>query len=107
MADLAPVTRPNGKVYRPRKIVTWSWENEGYPDDECGAVVLGTHDAEKAKMLADHAVKRWFDDALIATKPEVAWFRLGYLSGVLTWLRDPVNGRAGVMFTADYPEADQ
>lgn len=99
------ITRPNGKPYRPRKVVAWRWENDdAYPVDEgCGAVVLGTHDTERARALADSAIKRWFDGDLIAAKPEVGWFRLGYQGGDLTWLHDEIHGRAGVMFTADYP----
>ncbi len=103
MTDLLTITRPNGKRYRPRKIVTWRWENDGWDNDDCGAVVLGTHDVEIAQEEAEYAIKYWFDSGLIASKPEVGWFRLGYLNGEPTWLRDAVMGRAGVMFTADYP----
>jgi hypothetical protein len=82
MDELPAVTRPNGKQYRPRKVVAWRWENDDASPvlEGCGAVVLGTHD------------------------PEVNWFRLGYQGGELAWVRDAVKGRAGVMFTADYPE---
>ncbi len=100
---LATVTRPNGKPYRPRKIVTRRWENVGGYDEDCGAVVLGTHDIEAARQEADRAIKFWFDHDMVATKPEVSWFRLGYANGEPMWLRDEVKGRAGVMFTADYP----
>lgn len=102
MAELEPVTRPNGKTYRPHKIVTWRWENDD--DESCGVLVLGMHDVDKARSEADKAIKYWFDTDLIATKPDAGWFRSGYHNGEPTWLRDPVKGRAGVMFTADYPE---
>lgn len=45
------VTRPNGKLYRPRKGL----RQIGYWDDTYGesrVVVLGTHDIEKARAFA-------------------------------------------------------
>lgn len=107
MSELEPITRPNGKVYRPRKVVTWKWENEGYPNDDCGVVVLGTQDLDRALKAADRAIKFWYDTDLVPANPEVNWFRLGYSYGDLVWLRDETSGRAGVMFTADYPAAPQ
>lgn len=101
---LPPITRPNGKVYRPREVVTCRWENDGWDDERCGAVVLGTHDVEYAQNEADRAVKYWFDGDLVAAEPEVGWFRDGYHQSERTWIRDEVKGRAGVMFTAKYAD---
>lgn len=107
LPTLAPIERPNGKLYRPRKIVVEPWENDGWANDGCGAVVLGTHDVEAARALATERIRDWFDSELTPTKPEVGWFRLAYggSRGEMNWVRDEVHGRAGVMFTADYPEA--
>lgn len=103
VTKLTPIKRPSGKIYRPRKVRCYAWENQDL-DDGYGAVVLGTHDVELAEKLATNAIKYWFDSELIATKPEVGWFRSGYHHGEPTWIRDQVRGRAGVLFTADYPE---
>jgi hypothetical protein len=103
----APVTRPNGKAYKPRRITYDRWDNEeAYGGDGCGAIILGTHDIEAARPIADQIVREW-DNEYVATKPEVGWFRLSYAGyrGDMVWARDEVRGRAGVMFTADYPAA--
>lgn len=98
---LPAVLRPNGLLYRPRKIAVYSWENDNRY--ECGAVVLGTHDVVHATELATAAIHAWFDSRLTATNSDVDWFRDGFDdSGRRAWVRDDVRGRAGVMFTADY-----
>lgn len=99
----AQVVRPNGKTYRARKVRMCVWDNGGYHNDDKGVVVLGTHDVEQATAVAHEGVRYWFDHELIATKPEVGWFRLGYHFGEQSWMRDQIKGAAGVMFTADYP----
>ena len=102
---LDPIARPNGKLYRPRKVAVTQWENEGWPDDSASVVVLGTHDVEAARTAAEAWIRWWYDPEFVATKPEVGWFRLGYggSQGEMQWHRDEVRGRAGVMFTADHP----
>lgn len=90
------IVRPNGQPYRPRKVVVESWENDG---EDCGCIVLGTHDIERAQPLADEACEAWH--GMPATRPELGWWRLGYQYGELRWSNDPVKGRAGVYFTAD------
>ena len=99
-----PIERPNGKLYRPFKVVAHAWENDD--GQGSGAVVLGTQDIERARALATEAVQLWFDGDFVAVHPIVGWFRLGWNYGELTWIRDPVRGRAGVQFDADYPEGD-
>ena len=100
------LVRPNGRIYRPRKVVGYAWEN---PDDLSsdfisGVIVLGTHDVERARTLACSLGRYWFglDHAI---RPHVGWFRDGFEYGVRCWVDDPVTGRAGVMFTAsEYPD---
>lgn len=105
MAPMAPellaVERPDGRLYRPRKVVVWPWENDdAWSEWRGGAVVLGTHDVERARELADSSIKLWFGAELSAVKPEPGWWRLGYSYGDPTWIEDVVRGRAGVWFTA-------
>ncbi|MEP6477834.1 MAG: hypothetical protein ABJB03_00455 [Rhodoglobus sp.] len=54
MTALPAITRPNGKLYRPRKVdatVTWM-------DDEPHSVmVFGTHSAEVARPLAEEILR--------------------------------------------------
>lgn len=97
-----PITRPNGQLYHPRKVVTVAWEDDDGGD--CGCIVLGTHDIARAQPLADEACELWH--GMPATRPELGWYRLGYQSSQeLHWINDPVRGRAGVYFTADDPAA--
>jgi hypothetical protein len=102
--DLPPITRPNGKTYRPRRIVARPWENDDAQDNRCGAVVLGTHDIDLARPLAQRECTYRFGMAY-AIKPDVDWFRDGFVYSERAWIRDEVRGSAGVMFTAsDDPE---
>lgn len=90
-----PVTRPDGRVYQPVRIVAHALADE----DECfsGVVVLGTHDMAIAQEMADDYAAWQLGTGSAALEPETGWFRDGY-SGRRMWLRDPVKGRAGVMF---------
>lgn len=98
--DLPAIKRPNGKDYQPRKIIAHSWENDTVHDSSAGVVVLGTHDVERARVLADSCVKSWFGSELSAVEPEPGWYRLGYERGEPMWMEDERRGRAGVWFTA-------
>ncbi|WP_292727137.1 hypothetical protein [Microbacterium sp. UBA837] len=49
------ITRPNGSVYRPRKIRTQLLGNE---DETNAVVVLGTHDLADARVRAQAEVKK-------------------------------------------------
>jgi hypothetical protein len=93
------LVRPNGKRYRPRAITVHPWMGR----EDCGAVVLGTHDVQRAARMAEEEVQREFDREYIATKPEPGWYRLGMCRGERRWITDEVRGAAGVYFTADYP----
>ncbi|HEV2779093.1 MAG TPA: hypothetical protein VGX25_06780 [Actinophytocola sp.] len=102
---LEPITRPNGKVYRPRKVDVYPVDGDGWSEwDQPGVVVLGTHDIERARPLALRAVD-FFHGVQYAVKPRTGWWRLGYQAGELRWIHDDVHGRAGVMFDgSDDPE---
>ena len=104
LIPLVPVARPDGRIYRPRKIVACRWDNDGYNDMDCGVVVLGTHNVEAAAEEADRCVKYFFDNDLVAGSPIIGWYRDGYNEQGPAWICDDVKGRAGVMFTARYPE---
>jgi hypothetical protein len=99
---LPPITRPNGKLYRPRMIKAAAWDDTS--GDLGGVFVLGTHDIERARPLAVRAIQAWHDSSMTAVRPELRWVRSGIANGEPTWLDDPVRGRAAVEWTADYPE---
>jgi hypothetical protein len=96
LIPLIPVTRPDGRIYRPRKIVACAVADE----DELlsGVVVLGTHDAGRAQPLADAYACWQLGTGYVATDPETGWFREGYEAGRPMWVRDENKGRAGVFF---------
>lgn len=104
MADLPSIVRPNGKVYRPRKIVVQPWDNDTSGRDEsCGVIVYGTHDENLAQGLADAEIKRLWDSDWIGINEGCGWFRSAYRYGDLVIVDDEVHGRAGIYFRADYP----
>lgn len=100
---LVPVRRPDGRWYRPRKVVAQAWEDDDRDiDPRRGAVVLGTHDVQEATSLAQYACGVWYGSAVVES-PVVGWFRRGYVAGRQgdpCWIQDPKRGRAGVMFTS-------
>ena len=96
MADLKPIERPSGKVYRPRKVIAHAVADEDGLTS--GVMVLGTHDIERAQKLADECAAAWVESGYVAISPECGWFREGFEAGELRWLRDEERGRAGVCF---------
>lgn len=100
--ELKPIKRPNGRVYYPRKIVTDVWQDDdsGWGDGTCGAIVLGTHDVEAARPLADSMIKSSFDTYMAAVEPKLGWYRSAIRYGRSQWVSDPDLGRAAVWFTA-------
>ena len=96
MSTLAPITRPDGRVYRPLKIAAYAVADE----DEflSGVTVLGTHDMTVAQQMADEYAAWQLGSGSVALEPETGWFREGFESGRRMWIRDPAKGRAGVMF---------
>jgi hypothetical protein len=95
--DLKLITRPNGKPYRPRKVIAYGV----YDANECpvGVVVFGTHDVDRALALADLFVKCDLLDAGYApAEPSCVWWSDGFEGGARHWITDPEHGRAGVWF---------
>lgn len=95
-AALAGITRPNGKPYRPRKLVAYSVADE----DEivAGAVVFGTHDPVRARDLAGEVIRRDVGHEYVPVKPCRVWWRDGFDGGRRMWVTDEEHGRAGVWF---------
>ena len=90
------VTRPGGRVYRSRKVITCA-----VTDDEeslCGVMVLGTHDTGRAQPLADDYAAWQVGNGTVAADPVAGWYRDGYSGGRRCWVDDPEHGRAGVWF---------
>ena len=90
------ITRPNGKPYRPRKVTGHAVADED--DMVVAVVVLGTHDVERARPLAEDCVRAWVDGSYTAVNPVTGWWRDGFDMGQRCWVADPVRGRAGVWF---------
>lgn len=93
MAELVPVTRPNGKVYRPRK------PPRAVPveDDRDGSTVyvLGTHDVERARALAQRVTT-------VCPYPRAeSWHRLGMRNGDPYYVYDDVRGAPSLVFVEE------
>ena len=91
------ITRPDGRIYRPRKVVAHAISDR-YDDDLIGVVVLGTHDILRARALADEYVAWQIGSEFTAVTHHTGWWRDGFEYGHRVWVSDPVKGRAGVMF---------
>lgn len=100
--SLVSISRPNGAIYRPRKVVAYDWEDPWAWDTATqGAVVFGTHDVDRARPVAEQVCGNY------AVNPRKGWWRDGYANGERAWIHDPVRGRAGVMFDAsDDPDPE-
>ncbi|WP_134667880.1 hypothetical protein [Amycolatopsis sp. CFH S0078] len=101
MTKLDPVKRPNGKIYRPRKIrAIYCPDYDGLRDS---VFVLGTHDVTSALELASAEARyrigstRFLLDAI----GEVGWWRTTMDRGepVVVW--DEFRGAAGVRFECE------
>jgi hypothetical protein len=95
--QLPPIERPNGKLYRPRKVIAYGV----YDADECpvGVVVFGTHDADRAGALAESFVKcDLLDSGYVPVNPSRVWWRDGFDGSARAWITDEEHGRAGVWF---------
>lgn len=94
-----PVVRPDGRVYRPRRLVVQEWED----DWESGVLVLGTHDVVRARALALGVCHRDHGPESTALFVATGWYRDGYAYGERAWIHDDVRGRAGVKFEVVAP----
>jgi hypothetical protein len=90
------IQRPNGKFYRPRKVIAACVVDA----DEiiAGVMILGTHDLDRAQPLADQYAAWQLDSGYAAARPLPGWYREGFAGGQLRWITDEVHGRAGVWF---------
>ena len=87
------IVRPNGKLYRPRRVTACA-----VGEDDEGVLVLGTHDLARAQFLADEMAEYVAGSGFAAVDPWLGWFRDGYRNGRREWVTDEVRGRAGVCF---------
>lgn len=98
---LPPITRPNGKLYRPRSLRVVGWDDHSTYPESWQVAVLGTHDIARAREEARHG---YHCPHLI--NPETGWVRLGMRRGDPHWVYDEVRGAACVIFdeSDDPPE---
>lgn len=104
MTELPAIERPNGKLYRPRKIRVTGWDPEDWGhgwDRPPQTAVLGTHDIEVARQ---HATSGFTCHYLI--NPTLGWMRQSMRNGDPWWVDDEVRGAACVIFdeSDDPPE---
>lgn len=104
--DLVPVVRPDGRVYKPRKLPRAQVvQNVDDREPYAWVLVLGTHDVDRAHALAARvaAGEGMYADRATA---ERTWMRLAMRNGDPVYDRDPVRGAATVTFVVtDDPPA--
>lgn len=88
------ITRPDGRLYHPRRVVAYVTG-----EDAEGVLVLGTHDLARAQILADQVAEQAAGTGFTAVDPRTGWWRDGFEYGQRAWVADEVRGRAGVWFT--------
>ncbi len=97
MPDALPlIPRPDGRLYRPRKVTAYPVGDDNGALD--GVLVLGTHDTARALALATVLVTAELGRFYLPATPELVWVRDGMTGGERAWVPDEVNGRAGVLF---------
>jgi hypothetical protein len=111
MSDALPaIERPNGKLYRPRKVDAVGLGNE---DEITHILVFGTHNKDFAEAHAAPDLERLSDEFYysdfrlqISGPGKQGWYRRD-LAGfeddapIYVFAEDPKTGRAGVMFPVD------
>lgn len=113
---LPAVQRPNGSLYRPRKIDVVGLGNE---DEITHVIVFGTHDTRFAEVHAGPELERISDEFYytdfrieISGPGKRGWYRRD-LAGfqddapLYQFTEDPEKGRAGVMFPVDEIEVER
>lgn len=93
---LPVITRPNGKPYRPRRVVAETFLD--MDEAVAGVVVFGTHNVVRARLLAEHLIRYETDTAITDCTVELVWWRDGFESGFRRFVDDADRGRAGVKF---------
>lgn len=96
MPELTPVVRPNGKLYRPRKLRAIYFENDHL--GRYGVLVLGTHTQSVGLPLAGAEARYRVEGGVLDAIPEEGWWRDGFECGERAWVWDEVHGAAGLRF---------
>jgi hypothetical protein len=65
-----------GVAYVEGKLVALGWDNTGLPGGGRGVLVWGTSDTDKARPLAEYAIRKQFGAGLAARYPEPGRWRL-------------------------------
>jgi len=91
--QLAAIERPNGKLYRPRRVVAYACG-----EDAESVLVVGTHDYDRAQVLANEIAEHIAGSGYVAVDWSTGWYRDGFECGERRWVHDDVRGRAGVFF---------
>ncbi len=116
MNGFPPIKRPNGILYRPRKLIAVPLGDE---DETTGVVVFGTHDVSVARGWAEHeltALSKEFHRAEVKYRVESEGERV-WLAQHLShfedrtpyyvYRKDPERGRAGVEFDVQEYDATE
>lgn len=99
MPDLVAVTRPNGKVYRPRKQPVGVIVHDRHEDPRW-IYILRTHDIGRARAMANRMAD---SEGFHIDDDEVwkGWSRDGMLNGERVYVEDPIRGVPTVHFGLD------
>lgn len=93
---LPAIERPNGKLYRPQRVVARLLDSD--QDMDALVLVTGTHDIERAKALASGLVTEWHGRGYEPVFARTGWWRETIRRHERYWDDDEVRGAAGVMF---------
>lgn len=96
MPDLEMIMRPNGRPYRPRKVIAHALSDEY--DWLSGVLVTGTHDQDRALRLARALVSQELGPDYEPVYAGGGWWRDGMEGGERRWVADDERGQAGVLF---------
>jgi hypothetical protein len=91
------VTRPNGRIYRPRKPPR-GLPVVNYRDDVEWIYIIGTHDVERARSLAEQIATRDGYELDSTRAPERSWQRLAMRNGDQMYVPDEVHGAPTIIF---------
>jgi hypothetical protein len=92
--SLPSIVRPNGKLYRPRKLRVEEWNVRW--QGQFSVLVLGTHDIDQALPLArQRAFEYDVEDIRLV---ETGWWHDSIRNHDRYWTPDDVRGAAGVLF---------
>jgi len=96
-ADTLPaIQRPDGRLYRPRKVVAHSFSDD--LDFISGVIVTGTHDRDRALKVAQELIDVHLGTGYRPVWSGNGWWRDGMENGQRCWVADDERGQAGVLF---------